>query len=269
MGKLIFIGVGLCDEKSLTLQALEAAVRCDMLFAEQYTSLLSPGSIKAIAKRVGKEIELLDRERVEDGSFLRMAENMTIGFMIPGDPMTATTHVDLRIRAHEMGIKCEIIHGTSALIAVPGVLGLQNYKFGRTITIPFPREGYNPTSPLELLLQNLESGLHTLALLDTQTGNAGHMTANNGLQWLLSTSERIGSDIINEKTMACVVARAGSPSYFARANTILKLLELDFGKLPHTIVIPGKLHFEEIEALVRFAKAPPELFLERERRTNE
>lgn len=262
MGKLILIGLGLFDDKSLTLEALEACKRCDMLFAEQYTSLLSPESLKAIEGRVGNEIEILDRHRVEDGTFLQLANEMTIGLLTPGDPMTATTHVDLRIRAHEMDIECEIIHGTSALVAVPGILGLQHYKFGRIVTIPFTQKGYDPTSPLELLLKNLENGLHTIALLDIQAGKDRYMTANEGLEWILSASKKIGSDEISEKSLACVVARAGSKSCQARANRISELLEMDFGPPLHTLVIPGKLHFEETEALIRFAKAPPELFLD-------
>jgi diphthine synthase len=34
---------------------------------------------------------------------------------------------------------------------------------------------------------------------------------------------------------------------------------MDFGPPLHTLVIPGKLHFMETEALVAFAGLPPEL----------
>lgn len=260
MGELIFIGLGLTDDQSITIEAIEACRGCDILLAENYTSILSPGSIERLEKRVGKRVEVLDRGKVESGSLLEMTRGKVVGFMVPGDPMTATTHVDLRIRADEMGIETRIVHGTSAMVAVPGILGLQHYKFGRTVTIPFSQKGFEPTSPLELLQENLKQGLHTLALLDLQSGEKRFMTANEGLGWLLSTSDKIESGLISESTLACVVARAGSRSCIARADIIEELRRMDFGEPLHTIVIPGKLHFQEEEALVRFAKAPKELF---------
>jgi len=262
MGRLILIGLGLHDEKSLTIEALEACRRCDMLFAEQYTSILSPGAIQALEARIGKEIQILDRERIEDGSMLELANDMTVGLMVPGDPMTATTHVDLRIRAHEKGVDCDIVHGISALVAVPGILGLQHYKFGRTVTIPFSREGYDPSSPFEQILQNMKNDLHTLVLLDIQADTKRYMTANEGLLWIKKTAEKLSSNEISGDSLACVVARAGTPSLMVRADIIDRLTALDFGPQLHSIVVPGKLHFEEIEALIRFAKAPPELFTE-------
>ena len=260
MGGLIFIGLGLSDDNSASLEAIKACSEADILLAEQYTSILSAGSIERLSKRFGKEIRVLGRGEVEEGGLLEIAHEKTIGFLVAGDPMTATTHIDLRIRAHEAGIPTRIVHGTSAMVAVPGTLGLQHYKFGRTITIPFTQKGFEPTSPFELLSENLSRGLHTLALLDIKSEEKRFMTASQGLEWLLSTCSRLGSSAITEDTLACVVARAGSQSCIAMANTIKVLREMDFGEPLHTIVIPGKLHFQEEEALMRFAAAPKSLF---------
>lgn len=260
MGRVIFIGMGLNDDSSITFEAIDACKKCDVLFAEQYTSKLSPGSIKRLEKMVGKKIRILDRKDVEDGVPLKFAKNSTVGLLVPGDPMTATTHVDLRIRANILGLETRIIHGTSAMIAVPGILGLQHYKFGRTITIPFSQKGFEPTSPFKQLDENLRQGLHTLALLDIQSSEDRYMTANEGLKWLIETSAGLKSRAVTMDRLACVVARAGSKDCVARANRISELIEFDFGKPLHTIVLPGKLHFQEEEALVRFASAPRELF---------
>ena len=259
-GELIFIGLGLSDDESATLEAIEACERADVLIAELYTSILTPGSIERLSEKTGKQITVLGRGEVEEGSLLNIAREKTVGFLVPGDPMTATTHVDLKIRAHEKGIKTSIVHGTSVMVAVPSVLGLQHYKFGRTITIPFQEKGYAPTSPFELLAENLERGLHTLALLDIRAEERRFMTANEGLIWLLETAKKLGSNAVTEGTLACVVARAGSKSHVAKADRIQNLISMDFGPPLHTIVIPGKLHFQEEEALVRFAGAPMNLF---------
>jgi len=259
-GELIFIGLGLSDDESATVEAIEACRKADILLAEQYTSILTKDSIERLSRKVGKGIRVLGRGEVEDGRFLDETKGMKIGFLVPGDPMTATTHVDLRIRAHEAGMETRIIHGTSAMVAVPGILGLQHYKFGRTITIPFPQKGFEPTSPFDLLSENLQRGLHTLALLDIKSEEGRFMTADQGLRWLLATAESLRSDMITKDSLACVVARAGSVSCLAKADRIRELIKMDFGKPLHTIVVPGKLHFQEEEALVRFAGAPRALF---------
>jgi len=259
-GELIFIGLGLYDDESLSLEALQACKEADILVAEQYTSILAPGSMEKLSKKLGKEIIVFGRNEVEKGKVLEKGKSKIIGFLVPGDPMTATTHADLRMRAHRAGIKTRIVHGTSAMVAIPGILGLQHYKFGRTITIPFPEKGFEPTSPLELLLENLSHGLHTLALLDIRVDEGRLMTANQGLHWLLATAKKCHTSAINDETVACVVARAGSRDCLAKANRIKHLLKMDFGRPLHSIVVPGRLHFLEEEALVRFAGAPESLF---------
>lgn len=259
MGKIIFIGLGLSDDKSLTLEALDTCRSCDILIAEEYTSMLSKGSMERLEKSIGRKIRILGRKEVEDGDPLGIATDKVVGFLVPGDPMTATTHIDLRIRAHDLGWDTDIVHGASAFTAIPGVLGLQHYKFGRTVTIPFPQKGFDPQSPFEQLEENLKHGLHTLALLDIQSAEGRYMTANEGLKWIVSASEKKRSTALLEGSLACVVARAGSSCCIARADAISELIKLDFGEPLHSIVVPGKLHFQEGEALVRFANAPRRL----------
>jgi len=260
MGRMYFIGLGLYDDSSITLQALEACKESDILLMESYTSALAEGSIERLVNMIGKPIELLTREQVEKGDFLKALKGKSVAFLVPGDPMMATTHIDLRIRAHDLGFETNVIHGTSVLVAVPGILGLQHYKFGRTITIPYAQEGFRPRSPVEHLTQNISSGLHTLALLDLRASEGRYMTANEGLGWLIETAKELGIEDINESRLACVVARAGAPDCKAKADRIGRLIKLDFGPPLHTLVIPGRLHFMEIEALKRFAGAPDDIW---------
>ena len=256
MGRISFIGLGLYDDNSMTLQALQACKEADVILLEGYTSILATGSIKKLEEKIGKPITLLGREQVEKGDLLAGMDDKSIAFLVPGDPMTATTHIDLRIRSHDQGFETRVIHGTSALVAIPGLLGLQHYKFGRTVTIPFPQKGFKPKSPMEQLVQNHTSGLHTLALLDIQASEGRYMTANEGLRWLLDTAKEMKIEEINEDSLACVVVRAGAPTCKAKADRIGNLESLDYGPPLHSIVIPGRLHFMEAEALKRFADAP-------------
>ena len=177
-----------------------------------------------------------------------------------GDPFSATTHVELRIRARKLGIPVTVVHGASALTAVPGLLGLQHYKFGRTTTLPFPEKGYFPESPYDMIVENHSRGLHTLVLLDIQADRGRLMTANEGLGILSELEGRKRGGILGPDALVGVVARAGSERPVVRAGKLASLAKEDFGPPHHSIVVPGRLHFMEAEALMELAGAPAEMF---------
>jgi diphthine synthase len=256
-GCLIFIGLGLNDEKDISLKGLDEIKKCDKIFAEFYTAKLTGTNIDKIKKIAGKKIKFLTREETEKGDeILNIAKEKTVALLTAGDPMTATTHVDIRLRAEKLGIKTKIIHGSSIVTAVPGLLGLQNYKFGRATTIAYPEKNYFPTSPYTIIKENKQMGLHTLVLLDIQSDKKRYMTANEGMNLLLKMEEKHKGNIIKKDSIICVVARAGSSEPIALAGKFEDLISRDFGPPLHTIVIPGKLHFMEIEALKTLAQLP-------------
>jgi len=255
--KLIFIGLGLFDEKDISLKGFKEIQKCEKVFAEFYTAKLTGTDIKKIEKTIGKTIEILTRDDTEKAEkILNIAKEKKVALLTCGDPMTATTHVDLRLRAEKLGIKTKIIHGSSIITAVPGLLGLQNYKFGRTTTLAFPEKNYFPTSPYNVIKENKKMGLHTLVLLDIQDDKKRYMTANEGIEFLLKMEEKHKENIIKPDGIICVVARAGSPEPIAFAGLIKDLISKDFGPPLHSIVMPGKLHFMEIEALQILAQLP-------------
>ena len=251
---MVFIGLGLADDVGISLAGLQEIKSSDIVFAEEYTSALRDGSVQRLEERIGRKIQRLGRTEVEEGKLILDAcAEKKVAFLVPGDPMTATTHVDLRLRAAKLGIHTAVTHGASVLTAVPGILGLQHYKFGRTTTIPFPQEGFAPTSPYHVISENLSRGLHSLVLLDIDAENSKYMTANEGIHLLIDMERREAKGIITPDTLVCVVARAGSAECLARAGAVSELVSESFGPTLHTLVVPGKLHFMEEEALVAFA----------------
>jgi diphthine synthase len=62
--------------------------------------------------------------------------------------------------------------------------------------------------------------------------------------------------VLSEDNLAVVVARAGAPEPLVRADWIKNLIDEEFGGPLHCLIIPGKLHFLEAEALVVLAGAP-------------
>jgi len=256
-GRLIFIGLGLYDEKDVSLKGIEEIKNCDIVFAEFYTSILAGTNLKKIEKKIGKKIEVLSREETEKGKkILELAEKKDIAFLTCGDPMSATTHIDLKLNALKMGINTKIIHGSSIFTAVPGLLGLQNYKFGRTTTLAYPDKDYFPTSPYGVIDFNKKLGLHTLVLLDIQAERKRFMTANDAMKLLLEMEEKIKGNVFKQDSIICVVARAGSDEPVVSSGIIKDLIDRDFGPPLHTIVVPGKLHFMEFEALKILAQLP-------------
>jgi diphthine synthase len=259
-GSLTFIGLGLHDEKDISLKGLEEINNCDEVYAEFYTAKLIGTNINKIEEKIGKTLKILSREETEKGDkMLKSANDKNIVFLTCGDSMTATTHIDLRLRAIDMGIRTKVVHGSSIVTAVPGLLGLQNYKFGRTTTLAFPEKDYFPTSPYNVIKENREMGLHTLVLLDIQADKERYMTANEGMALLLEMERKLKEQIITEDTIVCEVARAGSSSPTLMADRMGILKDKKFGPSLHTLVVPGKLHFMEIEALEKLAGLPAEL----------
>lgn len=76
----------------------------------------------------------------------------------------ATTHTDLVVRAKQIGVDVEVVHNASVMNAV-GVCGLQLYRYGETVSIPFFAETWRPDSFYDKIKSNRDLGLHTLCLL--------------------------------------------------------------------------------------------------------
>src|SRR5207245_8612015 len=100
MGQIVFIGLGLDGGEGITLRGLDEARSADLVFAELYTSALPGVSLEAVVKLIDRKIRRLTRQEVEDGQvLLAAAAKGAVEFLVTGDPITATTHVDTRPRA--------------------------------------------------------------------------------------------------------------------------------------------------------------------------
>ena len=244
---LYLIGLGLGNEKDITLNGLEAIKKCDSVYLENYTSILQCKK-EELEKLYGKKITPADRKMTEndDNEIIRNSRTKNVAFLVIGDPLVATTHVDLMMRAKKEGIKCRIFHNSSVISAV-GVTGLQVYKFGKTTSIPMDNE--NVEAPYNALKDNLSLGMHTLFLLDLNPEEEKFMSVNDTIRYLLKVEIKKNEKIFSEKTLSIGCARIGSETQMIKAGTAKDLLKQDFGKPVHCLVVPGKLHFMEEEFL--------------------
>jgi diphthine synthase len=256
----VFVGLGLHDEKGVSLQGLAETKTADHAFIELYTSFLPQFSTKRFEAMVNKQVRIVSRHDLEEENgalILKAAENGKTVFLVPGDPFIATTHVNLRIAAEKSGIKTRIVHGASAISAIIGLSGLHNYKFGKTVTMPFP-ENFSET-PYNVIAQNKKRGLHTLCLLDLKVDEKRFLNINEALLLLLGIEQKRMEGIVTSSTVAVGVARAGSNAPTLKADYIRELSKYDFGDPPQSLIFLGDLHFTETKALVTLAEAPESL----------
>ncbi len=260
MKELIFVGLGLNDETGISLRGLEETRKANAAFMELYTNLLPDFSLQRFEALAGKKITQLSRRDLEDRSgeaVLHEAEKATTVLLVPGDPFVATTHAALRIAAEKRGIKTRIIHGSSATSAVIGACGLHNYKFGKTVTVPFPEN--TSETPYNVIAQNRSVGLHTLCLLDLKADEQRFLSVNEAVKSLLAVEETNRKRILTTETLVVGAARVGSAEPIVKADYAGRILNCDFGGPPQSLIVPGELHFMEVEGLIQFAGAPEEL----------
>jgi diphthine synthase len=252
---LTFVGLGLYDERSITVAGREAIAGADRVFAEFYTSKLAGATLEDVEAAHDTTIEVRSREGVErdPDPILDAAADGDAVFCTAGDTMISTTHVDLRLRAHDRGIETRVIHGTTAEAAASSLTGLQNYRFGKATTLPFESshggEGV-PDSVVETIEGNRQRGLHTLVFLDIKVDDdrEEYMTGDAAAALL--------ADHWDAEALGVVVARAGSPDPVVAADRLGALSEETFGDPLHMLLIPGDLHYVERDALVELGGAP-------------
>ena len=244
---LYFIGLGLNNEKDITINGLHAVKKCDLVYLENYTSVLNC-SKQDLEKFYNKKIIPANRKMVEsdDNEIIKNSKTKNVAFLVVGDSLAATTHIDLYLRAKKEGINCFVIHNSSILTAV-GITGLQLYKFGKTTSIPLENE--NVESPYDVLKGNLSLGLHTLFLLDLNPEEEKFMTINDAIRYLLKVELKRNEKIFSEKIFCVGCARIGSENQLIKSGTAKELLKFDFEKPVHCLIVPGKMHFMEEEAL--------------------
>lgn len=246
---LYLIGLGLWDEQDTSLKAIQAMKNCDLIYAEEYTGRWS--GFDKLEEIIKKDIHVLDRKKIESDFLLNKALKRNIALLIPGDPLTATTHFQLIIDAKKQGIPVKVIHSSSIYTAVAET-GLLIYKFGRTTTLVYPEQGYEPSSPYDVIAENKKAGLHSLVLLDVKVDEKQrkYMSIREGLEELLKMEKIKKAGIINKDTKVIVCCQLGSNEQIIRYDVVSGLIkDAKLEKTPAVLIIPGRLNFKEEEAL--------------------
>jgi diphthine synthase len=85
---LYLIGLGLGDEKDITVKGLEIVRRCSHVFLEHYTAILGSVSVERLESFYGQRITIADREMVESQAeqIMKHAKEQDVAFLVVGDP---------------------------------------------------------------------------------------------------------------------------------------------------------------------------------------
>jgi diphthine synthase len=248
---LTLIGLGLNDENDITLKGIEAAKNADKVFAEFYTSFWN-GKKENLEKIIGRKIIELQRKDLEEnsGRFLEQAKKSNIALLVQGDPLVATTHEALVAEARKKGITTKIIHNASIFSAITET-GLHIYKFGPTVTIPFPEKANRklPFSVYATISENKKRNLHTLCLLDVIAENRKYMNAAEAMQILLKMEKEFKGKFIHKNSKIVVFESAGSDKSKITFGKISELIGKKFENYPQVLILVGNLHFTEKDYL--------------------
>ncbi|KAJ4341182.1 diphthine synthase [Didymella glomerata] len=267
---LYLVGLGLADEKDVTVRGLEIIKKAERVYLESYTAVLLVDK-EVLESFYGRSVTIADREMVESASddILADADKVDVAFLVVGDPYGATTHTDLVLRARELSIPTRSIPNASILTSI-GTTGLQLYNFGQTVSMVFFLDNWKPASFYDRVAENARIGLHTLVLLDIKVKEQSlenmargrkiyepprYMTVAQCAAQMLEVEEEIKMEgVYGRESLAVGVARVGSENEKIVAGTLEELCDADLGAPLHSLVLLGRrTHDLERDFLLEFA----------------
>lgn len=268
---LHLIGIG-TKKEHINPEMLESIKKSEKVFLEYYTCFYE-NSFEELSEYLGKKVEICDRNDIEsevEEKILKPSQKKDISLLILGDPLIATTHTDLLLRAKEMKIETKVYSNISIANHITKT-GLQFYKFGKITSIPFFSEKFMPRTPYLVYIDNHKMGAHSLFLLDLNPSNdiaykgkEKFLKAHDALQFLLDIPkimkdeeeiEEKEAEFLTEETDAIICSRLGFKDQVISFGTVKELIKEDKiknYKEPICLVIPGDLHEIEEKFLHQF-----------------
>ncbi|MCA9486323.1 diphthine synthase [Candidatus Woesearchaeota archaeon] len=256
----------------ISVEQVEVIKNCKLVFLEYYTSFYE-NKVEELSEYLGVEIELADRSVVEsqiEEKMLVPAQKDDVALLVMGDPLIATTHTDLLLRAREMELETSVLSNVSVANFITHT-GLQFYKFGKITSIPFFSEKFMPRTPYLVFLDNFKMGAHSLFLLDLNPSNdvaykgkSRFLRAHEALEFLLTIPKMMKENeeleekdcqVLDSETHAVLCSRLGFSDEKIVYGTFEELMDLDKKEEfpePLCLIVPGDLHEMEEKYLDLF-----------------
>ena len=250
---LNLVGLGLRGIRSLTLEQLEVLKLSDMVYFETYTSISPQGTIRELESLLGREILPAGREFVENqGEIIRLAAYQKVSIIVTGDPLSATTHNQLRADALDADVEVAVFENASIISVIPGKIGLFPYRMGPPVSVPFPQDNFLPKSVAEKIATNLSQNQHTILLLDLKDGRT--MFPHEALETVLQMEERYGFDFLKAESRVFSLSRVCQEGERLIYDTVSSIISARFAEFPAAVVIPATLNHNEEAFAEKFTK---------------
>ena len=245
---LWFVGLGISGISELSDNTISIIKNSDTVYLESFTSPISETEKEQLANMCDGEFKIAKRWLVEDGNeILENAKKREVVLISYGDPYIATTHLELKTRAVTDKIETKTIHSSSIVSSLIGEIGLQYYKVGKILTIM--NDPKSMITPYNTISNNLLSKMHSVILLEYNEDKSFFLAPQDALSLLLDAEKIQNGKIISLDTFAIIASRIGKSDQNITSGKISNLIKKEFGNPPHTIIIPGSLHFTESNAV--------------------
>ena len=260
---LWLIGIGPGDVEHMTDRAKNIARRCRTRYLEGYTAVLPIEQEALLEELVGPWKKVMRPSVEKPKELLSEARRKAVALMVVGDPMQATTHIDLEARCMEEGVSFEVVPGLSATSLSISLSGLQSYKFGRQVTLPYQYGEYLAISPVEMISTNYQNGLHSLVLLDLDpTGMGFDPPKPMSPSQAVSVLENMAGRYLEEHEMGLVpegnvsdwrgllLSDVGTANQRVSSGKLGDIAKIEGGFM-HSFIIPAKMSENEEDAFRR------------------
>jgi diphthine synthase len=265
---LYLIGIGINEFESLSLGSMEILKKSDIVYVERFTGFISDEFMENLSgllrnprdskSRNDIEIKFIKRWFIEDGrEVLKNAQKFHVSILVYGDPLVATTYNELLVRAKKQSIEFKVVHSSSGILSLMGESGLQPYKFGKMVTMM--DDPMSSITVYNTIYENICLGLHTLILTEynnddgknnfQSTSDPFFLSPNRVMNLLLEREKEIKLLNFSAETYGMVATKIGHKESTFKSGTIESLLKLEYRGGPNSIIIPGRLHFTEVDAI--------------------
>ncbi|CAN5885151.1 hypothetical protein BH23THE1_BH23THE1_01460 [soil metagenome] len=265
---LYIIGIGINEFESLPLGSMEILRSSDIVYVERFTGFISDEFVRTLSdtlqiknaskSRIDIDIKFIKRWFIEDGrEILENAQKSHVSILVYGDPLVATTYNELLVRARKLSIDFKVVHSSSGILSLMGESGLQPYKFGKMVTMM--DDAMSSISVYNTIYENMCLGLHTLILTEYNNDDGKNNFQSSSDPFFLSPKRVIEVLLEREKeikllnfsieTYGMVANKIGQKESTFSSGTIKSLLTLEYCGGPNSIIIPGRLHFTEVDSI--------------------
>ncbi|MDQ4073964.1 MAG: diphthine synthase [Thermoproteota archaeon] len=265
---LYLIGTGVNEYDSLSLDSISVLQKSDFIFIERFTGYLSNSFINQIYSILSSfpgtgekspELKIVNRWFVEDGrDILQKSRDNNVSILIYGDPLIATTYIELLVRAKKQSVNYKIIHSSSGISTLIGESGLHPYKFGKMVTMM--SDPMSSITVYNTIYGNICLGLHTLILTEYRYDDKKnhHNDKNNeafflspikAIELLLDRESEFKLLNLSKESFIIIASKVGTDRSQIKSGKIKSFLKSEFENGHTSIIVPGSLHFTEIDSI--------------------